>query len=83
MESHHLAMFGVHWSSASRDIKHLICHMTSQKLLIEESSNFMSGSSLWYVTTLPRLMAVGILVVEMFLVCHMIKQDHVIKGSGD
>ena len=26
---------------------------------------------------------IGIVVVEMFLVCHVIKQDHIVKGSGD
>ena len=26
--------FGVHWSSGSRDIAHLICHMTSQNHII-------------------------------------------------
>ena len=30
MESHHLPMFGEHWSSASGDIKYLIFHVTSQ-----------------------------------------------------
>ena len=28
-------------------------------------------------------MPIGIAVVEMLLVCHVIKQDHMIKGSGD
>ena len=27
-------------------------------------------------------MAIGIVVVEMFSVCHVIKQDHIIQGSG-
>ena len=27
--SHHLAIFGVHWSSASGDIIVLVCHVTS------------------------------------------------------
>ena len=43
----------------------------------------MSGSSSWYVNNLPSLVAIGILVEVMFLICHVIKQDHIIKGSGD
>ena len=81
--SHQLAMFGGQWSIANRDVKYLIYHVTSQKYVTEGSSNFMAGSSSWYVATLPSLVAIGIAVVGMFLVCHMIKQDHVIKGSGN
>ena len=29
------------------------------------------------------LVAIGIAVEEMFLVCHVIKQDYAIEGSGD
>ena len=29
--SYHLAIFGVHWSSASEDITYLICHITLQR----------------------------------------------------
>ena len=55
----------------------------------------MSGSSSWYATTLPKLWTAGIVVIivislsydyvviEMFLVCHIIKQGYVIKSSGD
>ena len=33
---------------------------------------------------LSILVATGVLVVEiMFLACHVVKQDHVIKGSDD
>ena len=34
-DSHHLAMFCDHWSTANGDIKYLLCHMTSQKHVIE------------------------------------------------
>ena len=47
MKSHHLTMFDGHWSNASGDIKYLICHVTSQKREIEQSSNFMTKSSSW------------------------------------
>ena len=43
----------------------------------------MSGNSSWYVTTLPSLVAIGIAAVEMFLVCRVTNQDHMIKGIGD
>ena len=33
------------WCSASGDIKYLIWYVTSQKYVIEGSSNFMSGTS--------------------------------------
>ena len=61
----HLAMFGSHWSSTSEDIKYLICYVTSQNHLIEGSCNFMSVSSSCHVTTLPCLVALGIVLVEI------------------
>ena len=48
MVSHHLAMFGDHWFSASGDMKYLICHMISQNHVIERASNFMSGSHYYF-----------------------------------
>ena len=75
---------GSHWSSVSGYIKYLLSQMTSQNHVIEESSNFMSWSSLRYVTTTwSSLLAIGIVEVETFLVCQVIKQGHMIKGSGD
>ena len=56
MVSHHLAMFGGHWSSASGDIKYLTCHVTLQNHVIEGSSNFYK----W-----PSLVAIGIVIVEI------------------
>ena len=66
MEIHNLAIVGGHWSSPSGDIKYLICHVTPQKHVTEGSNNSMSGSSSWYVNNLPILVAIGIVVVEMF-----------------
>ena len=63
--SYRLAMFGGHWSSVSGDIKYLICHVISQKHVIEGSSNFMSEASSWYIMTLPSLVATDIVVVEI------------------
>ena len=63
--SHHLAMFVDRWSSGSEYTKYLTCHMTLQNHVIEGSSNFMSGSSSLYITTLPSLLAIGIIVVDI------------------
>ena len=30
----------------------------------------------------PKFLTMDILVVEMFFVCHLVKQEHTIKGSG-
>ena len=80
----HLAQFGVHRSPSSGDI-YLICYKTLHDHLIDGSYKYMGGNSsqysLWYVATLPSLVAIGIVVVEMFAVCHVIQQDDVIKGS--
>ena len=55
-------------------MKYVTRHVTLQYHVIEGSSNFMSGSFLWYITTLPSLVALGTVVVEKFLVCQVIKQ---------
>ena len=54
----HLAMFGSHWSHACRNMKYLICHVTSQNHLIEGSIIFMSDSSSRDVTTFPSLVVI-------------------------
>ena len=85
--SHHLAIFGSHWSSASGDIKYLTCHMTIQNHVIKGPVNFMSNYIKWlhWVTTsskcitLLNLMTIGIVVV-MLLFCHVIEQCHIVKG---
>ena len=53
----HLATFGGHWSSASGDIKYLICKATSQDHVIEQSSEVIDGNSSWSVATLSSLVA--------------------------
>ena len=63
--SYHLAMFCGHWSSASGDIKYLICHVTSQSHVIEGSSSSVSWNLSWYVNILPNMVAISILVVEI------------------
>ena len=73
--SHHFAMFGGHWSIASRDIKHLIYQLTSQNYVIEEPSNFMSRSSSLYVTTFSILVSIGIVTIEIYIVLRL-SPDH-------
>ena len=64
--SQHLVMLGGHWSSVSEDVKYITCHMTLlRNFVIEGSSNFMSGSSSWYITHLAKLVATGVVVVEI------------------
>ena len=63
--SHHLPMFGGHWSSGTGDIKYWICHITLQNHVIEGSCNFMIRSSSWHITTLPTLVTIDIVVVEI------------------
>ena len=60
MVSHHFAMFGDHWSSASGNIKCLIFHETSQNHLIEGSCKFMNKTFLLYVTTMSSLVVIDI-----------------------
>ena len=65
MVSCHLAMLGDHWSSASGNIKYLIFRVTFQNHLIEVSCKFMNKTSLLYVTTMPSLVAIDIVVIEI------------------
>ena len=66
-------MFGGHWSIASRDIKHLTCNVILQNHVIKGSSNFISGSSLWYVTASRY---------DIFSLSRY-QADHLINGSSD
>ena len=50
--SHHIAMFGRHWSSTSGGINYLTCHVTLQNHMMERPGNFMSENSPWYIGTL-------------------------------
>ena len=45
--------------------KYLTCHVTLQNHVIDGSSNFISGSSSWYITTLASLEAIAMLVVKI------------------
>ena len=63
--SHYLAMFGGDWSRVSRDMKYLICRMTSQNQVIDWSVKFMSESYSRYVSNLSSLVSIGIVLVEI------------------
>ena len=58
-------MFVGHWSSAVVDVVYLIFHMTSQDHVIEVSCNFLSESSSFCVPTLPSLVVIKIVLVEI------------------
>ena len=47
--------------------------------MIKGPFGFLKGSSSTHITILPTLVATGIVV----LVCYLISQDHVIKGSSN
>ena len=53
----------VFWQLVKYKWRCITCHMTSQNHVSEGSSNFMSGSFSWYATTLPSLVAIGIVLV--------------------
>ena len=73
--------FGSHSDCGSRDITYLICQLTLEDHNIKGSSDFIEGSFSLNVTTLPGLVALGIVVVEkMILIYDMTLHDHVFKG---
>ena len=82
MKSHCFAMFRGYWSSASGDIKYLICHVISQKHVIEGSSNYQWEFFMIY-HHLAKFDGPRYSSRDMFLVRHVIKQDHGMKGPGD
>ena len=58
----------------------MISHVTFQGHVIKESSDFVEGSSLLNLRTLPGLAAIGIMVVEvMLLIYHVAPRNHVFK----
>ena len=65
MVTHLDAMCGGHYSSGSADITYSICHATLQEHVIEGSCEFIGGSSLMCTTTLPSVVVISIVVVEI------------------
>ena len=74
--SHHLVKFGgyAHCDSGGWDIIVLVCHVVLQDLL-----SLKSSITSW-VTIPPSLKAIDTSRHEMVLVCHIISQDHMLKG---
>ena len=56
---------------------HLICLVTLQDHLVEESCTFMGWGSLRYVTTLIRFMVITIVIME---ICPMTSREYMFKG---
>ena len=54
-----------HRPCGSTDITYLTCHMTLQDHVISGSIDFMEEGSLLYVTNLPSLVAVALVVMEI------------------
>ena len=58
-------MFDNNWSSAIGDIEPLICRVTSKNHMTEVPFSVFSGYSSFNIITLPSLVAIYIVVVEM------------------
>ena len=65
MASHHFATFGGQRHCGSGIVMVLVCYGISQDHEIKESCKFLSWSPLWQVTTLPSLVAIGIVAAEI------------------
>ena len=70
--NYHPAAFGGHRYCGSGYMMILVCHVILQDHVIKRSCDFMDRSPSRKVTILPSLVAIGTLVVEMLLVCHVI-----------
>ena len=55
------------WHCGTGDIMVLFCHLISQDHAIKESCDFTGGSFSWYVTKLPTLVIIAIVVVEFII----------------
>lgn len=58
-------MFGGYWSSLNGEIAYLNFQATLKDHVIKGSCNSMRGSSSLYVINLPRLIVLGIVLVEI------------------
>ena len=65
MVSYNPAKFGGHRHSGSGDVMFLVCCMVLKDDVIIWSCDSMGQSHSWYVTTLPCLVAIGAMVVEI------------------
>ena len=63
--SKYLAKFGGHSPCYSRDIIDPVFHVTLQEHVIKGLCEFLKQSSLLYIPTLPSLVGIGIVVVDI------------------
>ena len=63
--SYHPAKFGSHSHFGGEVIMNLVCHVIFQDHVIKVLCDFMGGSLSWYITTLPSLVAIDTVVVEI------------------
>ena len=75
LKSHHLARFGVHWSSACEDITIVICHVGSRGQLYGKYSGYNQAKY-----TVYKHCDSGVIMV---LICHVISQDPVNQEPRD
>ena len=61
----HPALFSGQSHCGNRDIMYSVCHVTLKNYVIKGSYDFMEGSSSSHVATLPGLVAIGIVIVEI------------------
>ena len=65
LKDHVFKRFNVHWSYASEDITYLTCHLSLQEHATKRFCDFIEGSSSFYRTTLPSLVGIAIVVIEI------------------
>ena len=63
--SHHLTKFSSHKPCSSSDTAAKIFYVTLQDHVIKESGNFMEGNSSLYIPTLPTLIAIDIVLMDI------------------
>ena len=63
--SHHCVNFNAYRSCGSGDIMILFCHMASRDHLIKGTCDYGKGSPLTEATTVPSLMLIGLVEVEV------------------
>ena len=62
--SHHPANFGGHRHCNGGNVTVFVCHVNSEDV-VKGSCDFVGRSPSWFVTTLPGLLAIWIVVVDI------------------
>ena len=63
--SHHFVKFSGHRPCASGDTSAKIFYVTLQDHVIKGSGDFMEGNSLLHIPTLPKLIAIDIVLMDI------------------